>query len=165
MQDDSMIISLIKTGDLEALAKELDKDRYLLTTVIDRKYSGTLLHVSAKYDTKNMTNITHWLLNNYEISPNILNSGESLPLYWALEQANIEEDPNFEPFKLLLFHKNSELFLKSNSRDSPYNFIRRFYCGHKHFPYVQQLLKEKIWNNRKSIIYVYLSLNRHSLLK
>lgn len=58
MEDDPNLTSLIKSANVNKIAEKVKSNPYFLSTVVDRKYNGTLLHLSAKYDTKNRTNIT-----------------------------------------------------------------------------------------------------------
>lgn len=164
--DDTEII-----GELTSLHTNFDKLRGILTSnkdlihqVLNDSNNGTPLHIAAKYDTRNGTNITQFLLSEFNANPNIRNTGDSIPLYWALAEFNSCENPSLNAINSLMDHPKFKLYKKSSLRKSVMEFVMDFYSQSERGDKIIKILEEKYWRNRSSTILLYKQLRENYLL-
>ena len=155
----SRLIAAIKQNNPESLKQCLNEEPAYIRSILDQKYSGFLLHLTAKFDTRNHSDLTSVLLNEFDADPNIRNSGDSLPIYWALAESSKSVSSNLHTIEVLMKHRKFALYQK-DKRVCPLEFIRTHYLGPPHGPKIRAMLEERLWKDRVLAIFMW---KRHKL--
>ncbi|CAG9310227.1 unnamed protein product [Blepharisma stoltei] len=139
----------------ENIRRLLTGNKEILTQILDDSDFGTPLHIAAKIDTRNGTNITKFLIEEFNANPNIKNNGDSIPLYWAFAELNACKNPSLNAIKCLLYHPKFYMNKKSVIRKSVLEFVREHYFNSARGEMIKMLVENKIWHDRLPSILLY----------